>query len=182
MHTKRLFVGIPLSGTLVKRLVRECDRFRDLPLIFTSPGNLHVTLLFLGFVDESIVGEIAQALETAAERVEPFDIQFSSLVLAPAEHPSMVWLAGETSEDLVRLRNAVVTGLSYRAPDAKQFRPHVTLAKIRRRRFAALANPPVLEKPLRLIEPVAMITLFESTVVNGRRTYVPLEEFPLGGR
>ena len=48
--TRRLFVGIPLSPQLKKRLVRESERFPKEAVLLTRPENLHVTVFFLGFV------------------------------------------------------------------------------------------------------------------------------------
>ena len=181
LNTRRLFVGIPLSSRLQKRLSAEIARFEHLPIIPTRNGNFHITLMFLGFVNEEAIPEIVEALEDAVEDIEPFEVDLSEIRAEPLSHPSMVWFAGEPSEDLVRLRNAVASALAYLTPESKAFRPHVTLAKIRRGKYEALETKPEFDKSLHVIEPVDSIALFESTTVDGKRAYLPLAEFPLGG-
>ncbi|TXI33769.1 MAG: RNA 2',3'-cyclic phosphodiesterase, partial [Candidatus Moraniibacteriota bacterium] len=53
--TRRLFVGLPLSRELKKRLVREMDAFPKEASLLTREENLHVTVFFLGFVHEGEV-------------------------------------------------------------------------------------------------------------------------------
>lgn len=182
LSTRRLFVGIPLSERLQKRLSSEIARFESLPIIPTRRGNFHITLLFLGFVNEERIPEIVEALDDAVINIDSFEVDLSEIRPEPnATHPTMVWFVGEPSVALVELRNAVANALAYLTPESKSFRPHVTLAKIRRGKYEALEVKPKFEKPLHVIEPVDSIVLFESTTVDGKRVYLPLAEFPLGG-
>ncbi len=179
--TRRLFVGIPLSARLQKRLELEGAAWKHLPVILTRPGNFHITLMFLGFVKEEEIPRIIEALEGATIDIEPFEIRLSEITADPANHPTTVWLSGETSTELVALRNAVAASLDYLTPESKSFRPHVTLAKIRRGQFETLETKPDFAKSLHIIEPVETIALFESTLENGKRVYLPLADFPLTG-
>lgn len=181
LSTRRLFVGIPLSGRLQKRLSSEISRFEHLPIIPTRIGNFHITLFFLGFVNEEGIPEIVEALEDAVATIEPFEVDLAEIRAEPNDdHPTMIWFSGEPSEELVKLRNAVANALAYLTPESKSFRPHVTLAKIRRGKYEALETKPDFGKTLHVIEPVDSIALFESTTVDGKRAYLPLAEFPLG--
>ncbi len=182
LNTRRLFIGIPLSPRLQKRLEAEILHFEYLPIIPTRKENFHVTLIFLGFVNEEEIPRITSVLEETVAEIEPFELDFTAIQLAPNDdHPSMFWLTGETSPALTELRNAVVSSLDYLTPASKAFRPHVTLAKVRRGKFEALTSKPECVKPLHLSESVDTITLFESTTDAGKRAYLPLAEFPLGG-
>lgn len=182
LSTRRLFVGIPLSERLQKRLFSEITSFKHLPIIPTRRGNFHITLLFLGFVNEEGIPEIIEALEDVVIDIEPFEVDLSEIRAEPNdEHPTMIWFAGEPSEALVGLRNAVTSALAYLTPESKSFRPHVTLAKIRRGKYEALETKPEFSKLLHVIEPVDSIALFESTTVEGKRAYLPIAEFSLGG-
>ncbi|MGB3073318.1 MAG: RNA 2',3'-cyclic phosphodiesterase [Candidatus Moraniibacteriota bacterium] len=183
MHiTRRLFIGIPLSPRLQKRLESEVSRFESSPIIPTRKGNYHVTLLFLGFVNEEEIPRITDALTDAVVDIEPFELDFTAIQTEPNnEHPTMVWLTGEASAELVRLRNTVARALDYLTPESKTFRPHVLLAKVRRGKYEALDTKPEFAKLLHLSESVDVVTLFESTLENGKRAYLPLADFPLGG-
>lgn len=182
MQTKRLFVGLSLSSLLTKRLGRETEAFRDWPIIPTRKENLHVTMLFLGFVAEENLDEIIPCIEEAVKGVGSFELRFNRIGYFPDdEHPTMVFLYGEDDPMILKLRQNLDRELGYLVPEKKSFRPHITLGKLRRGKFEALAEKPNFDKAVNLVEPVSFVTLFESTSVNGKRTYLPLAEFPLEG-
>ena len=179
--TRRLFVGIPLSPRLQKRLESAISRFKHLPIIPTRKGNFHVTLMFLGFIMEEEIPRIIEALEDVVIDIEPFELDLSEIQAEPSnEHPTAISFNGAASLELTNLRNAVAAALEYLTPASKNFRPHVTLAKIRRSKYEALEEKPDFTKTLHIIEPIDMITLFESTTENGKRAFLPLAEFPFG--
>lgn len=181
MHTRRLFVGIDLSERLKKRLSTLVSDWEDYPVIPTRQGNFHITLIFLGFVGEEMISRITESLQIAAESHESFDLSFTAIEPQPdAERPNMIWLTGEPSDELRDLRNTVIEELEYLSPESKTYRPHITMAKVRRGRWDLLPEKPSFEKKLHLAESVDTITLFESTELDGKRAYLPLAEFPLG--
>lgn len=181
MQTKRLFVGISLSAPLAKRLNREIEAFKAWPIIPTRKENLHVTVLFLGFVAEENLDEILPSLEEAVKGVPPFELHFNEIGYFPdALHPTAVFLSGTDNPVLLQLRQNLDRELGYLVPEKKSFRPHVTLGKVRRGKFEALVEKPNFEKSVNFVEPVSGITLFESASVEGKRTYIPIAEFQLG--
>lgn len=182
MQTKRLFIGISLSSPLVKRLLRELEAFEDWPIIPTRKENLHVTVLFLGFVAEENLDEILPSIEEAVRGVGAIELSFHRIGFFPDDtHPTAVFLYGEEDQTLLTLRQNLDRELGYLVPEKKSFRPHVTLGKIRRGKFEALTEKPIVEKSVHFVEPVSSVTLFESARVDGKRSYIPIAEFPLVG-
>ncbi len=181
MQTKRLFVGISLSSVLAKRLEREMGVFEPWPIIPTRKQNLHVTVLFLGFVAEENLAEILPSIEMAVTDIDPFELHFDHIGYFPdTTHPTAIFLYGEENPMLLKLRQNLDHELGYLVPDKKSFRPHVTLGKVRRGKFEALSEKPNFDKKVNLVEPVSTVTLYESTTENGKRVFLPLAEFPLG--
>lgn len=180
MQTKRLFVGIPLSSPLTKRLVREQELFHTWPVIPTRKENLHVTVLFLGFVAEENLDEILPAIEAATQGIHPFELHFDRIGYFPdVLHPTAIFLYGQEDANLLAVRQNLDRELGYLVPEKKSFRPHVTLGKIRRGKFEALETKPECEKAVNFVEPISSVVLFESTTEDGKRIYLPLAEFPL---
>lgn len=180
MQTRRLFLGIPLSPALARRLEREMRVFEGWPIIPTRKQNLHVTVLFLGFVAEENLPDIVTAVQAAVIGVEPFELRFERIGFYPDDlHPTAVFLSGEEQSTLLTLRQNLDRELGYLVPEKKSFRPHVTLGKIRRGRYEALTEKPNFTKEVNLVEPVSSIVLFESVSEEGKREYTPLEEFSL---
>ncbi|MBI4637242.1 MAG: RNA 2',3'-cyclic phosphodiesterase [Candidatus Rokubacteria bacterium] len=142
----RSFVAVLLDpdtraalGTAIERL-RRAGR----GVAWVVPDNLHVTLKFLGQVDEARLGEVASALAAAAAGVAAFDFVVQGLGAFPSvDRPRVVWAgAGEGAGALVTLASRVEEALGPLgfAAEARPFSPHVTLGRLRApRRDPALA-------------------------------------------
>lgn len=133
----RLFVGVDLPDGLAEPLAAVQARFEGATgLDFTDPGQAHVTLKFLGEVDEERVPALVSALEAAVEQsgVGPFDATFGGLGVFPNEsYIRVLWLGCEDGgEELTALHEAVETAavdLGFDPAD-HAFTPHVTLARM----------------------------------------------------
>lgn len=178
--TRRLFVGIPLSPQLRKRLMREMQTWPEEAVLLTAEENLHVTLFFLGFVNEEQVPEVCAKVGEACEGMVSFELDFTGMkLLDDDEHPKMIWLTGEASEDLRQLREAMEKVFSSFVAEKKAYRPHVTLAKIKKPKWLKLAQKPKLKEQVSFVEPVDTVCVFESLSINGKRRYEPIDTFPL---
>jgi 2'-5' RNA ligase len=181
MLQRRLFVGIPLSSALASRLSKEMTVWPKDVFLKTDKTNLHITLFFLGFVHEALVPEICEKVRALCEARESFEIEFSGIRFLPSpEEAKMVWLAGEPSDALRDLKTALERELSFVvSSEPKVYRPHVTLARMKKARFQKLDPKPVIEKDIYLVEPIDTVVVYESVMEEGKRKYVPLESVPL---
>lgn len=183
MNERRLFFAIPLSEPLRKRLAKEVREWEDLPVILERPEFLHVTVLFLGYVPDEDVAEISDIAADVCASHEPFDISFSGIELRPtAEEPKMIHLVGEESEALRNLHNDFTHELSERVSGSRHFRPHVTLAKVKKNAFLKLPEEKRdrIPHPLALFESVSSVILYETVGAGPKREYLPMEEFVIG--
>lgn len=178
--TRRLFVGIPLSSSLRKRLVQEMSLWPKEAILQTSRENLHVTLFFLGFIQEEEIGAICARVGEACKDTEAFEMQFTGMKLMESEvSPKMIWLAGEPNDDIRRLIEKIEKTFSAFIREKKIYRPHVTMAKIKKSKWLKLEKKPVLKENLALIESVDTIAVFESLSLEGKRRYEPIDTFSL---
>ena len=178
---RRLFFGIPLSDASKRRLTKEMKGWDDLPLFVAPADNLHVTVLFIGFVDDIDIADIAARAEEAAAECAPFDVELTEIALAPeGRDASMIWLTGEPSEGALALRNAFEHAFSGKLAENRIFRPHVTLARLQKRRWNELETKPAFPKEVFLSESVASVALFESVSEGGKRKFLIIDEYPLG--
>jgi len=176
----RLSIGILLSPQLRKRLRQEMEKWPKEALIFTSEENLHVSLFSLGFVQEEEIGEICQKIQKACEDTEAFEINFTDIMLTENEtNPKTIILQGESNDELRILLEKIEKTFSSFVAERKQYRPHVTLAKMKKTKWLALENKPVLKTAFLLNETVEEISLFESLSVDGKYRYETLNTFPL---
>lgn len=178
---RKLFIGIGMDGEIATRLKRKLEPFLQLPVLWTSEENMHITLLFLGYVDDMRIPEIVRSLSEACEGMEPFDVELSKIALGPdADRPKTIWVEGEANELLKNLQRSIETALGSFAREKNAFRPHVTLGRIKRAKWNAIEKKPDIVQDIRLIVPVSTVTLFESVVDAGKRRYLLLEVAELG--
>jgi 2'-5' RNA ligase len=126
--TQRLFVGLEIPDELRTRLgliQAGVQGARWVP-----PENFHITLRFIGEVDEGLGRDIAD--ELAQLRANSFDVRLSGAGhFESGRRVQQLWVGVERSEALFALQsrvNSIVTRLV--GPDARRFRPHVTLARL----------------------------------------------------
>lgn len=178
--TRRLFVGIPLSLQLRKRLTQEMEGWPKEAVLRTVEENLHVTLFFLGFIQEEEVGEICARVGEACKDIESFELQFTGMKLMENEEsPKMIWLTGEASDELRLVLEKIERAFSSFVSEKKIYRPHITLAKIKKSKWLKLENKPTLKEKVSFIETVENIAVFESLSLEGKRRYEPIDTFPL---
>lgn len=181
----RLFAAIPLPEATVERLARLQG---GLPgTRWVRPENMHITLRFIGEVDEGTAQDVDAAL--AAIEAKPFTVTLSGLGSFGKGHRThTLWVGVEKNPALHALRDkaesAIVrTGLP---PEERKYSPHVTLARLgsglgdnaapKLARFLE-ANGMFQEGPLT----VDRFCLYESILGRSGPVYHELRRYPLGG-
>ena len=138
MEQIRSFIAIELPQEIKLALARLQEKLKsagNTPVKWVDPGNIHVTLKFLGDVSTEITGKITSALEEAVRGTRPFNIEVSGIGVFPnMRRVQIVWvgLAGEL-EKLGQLQQRIETGLiplGFKA-ESRSFTPHLTLARVR---------------------------------------------------
>ena len=114
------------------------QRHEKLPVKWVRPENIHLSLKFLGEVEETREPELRAALKQAAgsrSEPRPFALQITGFGVFPDYHrPHVLW-AGITPEPGLELLQHEVEQAF--APlgfptEARAFRPHVTLGRVAR--------------------------------------------------
>jgi 2'-5' RNA ligase len=155
-----------------------------------SPGLMHVTLAFLGFVDDPALPGVVERLRSAASLVGPFGLRVSDITAVPAAgKATMLWaVLADPSGSAARLSSDLARAAGLPATE-RPFRAHVTLARARRPRSVACeaiaAANAVLSDPGKDADrfvSVRWATVFSSTLTRSGPTYDPLAllEFPAG--
>src|SRR5579862_1898868 len=135
----RLFVGIGFPPELKLRL----SLLETAPLPgakWVDPGNLHLTLRFIGEIPEDQAADVDEWL--ARVKARPFTLQLAGTGVFGGNRPHALWVGVERDPDLARLRDRIEQALvrAGLAPEQRKFAPHVTLARLRDPPLAALAD------------------------------------------
>lgn len=116
-----------------------------LPVAWVAPENFHVTLKFLGGVNEGRVPDVIQALHAAAAGHRALEMHVGGLGAFPsATRPRVLWAGivggGEALAVLAAAVDERLAALGF-PREARAFAPHITLARVREpRRVPALAD------------------------------------------
>ena len=130
---RRIFISINIPEKTKKKLILATEKWQDLPVKWIKEANLHITLVFLGFVLEEAILEICEKTRKVCEEANVFDIEFDQIELFPlVEEPRSVALTGKPSEELKNLVNNIEKELEISNAPKKSFRAHITLGRIRK--------------------------------------------------
>ena len=181
MKARKIFLGIRIPAEVARRLAARMELWKNLPLHLTKERNLHVTVLFIGFRADEDITEAVPRIAEACASAEAFDILLEKIGFSLKEG-NMLWFSGEESPELLDLANRIDSALDISTAPRKSFRPHITLARVRREKWEKLAEKPDMESSWRVSIPVSSLVLFESVFskVEGGLHYEVLEEFLLG--
>jgi 2'-5' RNA ligase len=180
----RAFVAIDLDAEARRAAAGWLAQLRagsDVSAVrWVRPEALHVTLRFLGNVAASRVEAIARAVGAEVARIAPFELALGTPKLFPSpRRPRVVALELEPEAPLAELAAAVERGVvaaGFEA-EARRFRAHLTLGRIRGDRAPALGAASAPAARFRVGEAV----LFRSDLSPSGSRYTPLERMPLGG-
>lgn len=177
---RRIFIGISLPDNVKKRLDQRILKWKELPIKWSLPDNFHITLSFLGFVDDESLAGICLAIKEAVDNFESFDIDFKGIGLGPdPDDPRMIWLFGGANEELRKLQVEIEKSMDTFVSEKKEFRPHITLGKIDKGKWKMLPEKPKIEEILKISIPVESVDVFESKIEKGRTRYTVLESCEL---
>jgi len=135
----RAFVGIPLKAepALVALLDALDATGADLKVV--APDHLHLTLSFLGDVPDDAAGPLARALDDATRGERAFPLALAGVGAFPsARRARVVWAGARDPARVSALAAKVRASLAAAGHqgDDKDFRAHVTLARVRSDRGA----------------------------------------------
>jgi 2'-5' RNA ligase len=142
MRTLRAFVAVPLGEEVVQSAARLSADLRrklaeqGLSAKWVLPANLHLTVRFLGEIDEAQVPAVGEALGPLVERHASFLVTLRGLGCFPdAQRPAVLWAGIDQGlQQLERLAaelNQALDRLGFPEQD-RPFHPHLTLARSRR--------------------------------------------------
>lgn len=141
---KRLFIAIDISEdareAAANHIRHLSEKFSHIPVKWISPDKFHITVKFLGMTDEQMLDSIIRLIDRNASATFPFDVELAEAGAFPnASRPRVLWIGinqptGDMA-DLARRVDLHTAELGFE-PENREFKPHLTLARIRDPRAA----------------------------------------------
>ncbi|ATW24228.1 2'-5' RNA ligase [Candidatus Formimonas warabiya] len=128
----RTFIALELNSPVRDQLAQISAPFlgKNREIKWVAPENLHLTLKFLGEITANQCEGIKNALKEICAKHHPFSLTFQGLGAFPHfRSPKIIWAGVNDSAPLLGLVKDISSLI--KAGDGKDFRPHITLARIK---------------------------------------------------
>ena len=171
----RAFIAINLPKEIKEKIAQLKENFTQCDLAFkwVRPENVHLTLKFLGNIDEEQIIKIKEAISKVSGRFVAFEIRFNDFGFFPNKRKPRVFFVSTTSEEL--LKNIAVKleeeleALGFEKEG--RFKSHITLARIKNSKNIACLKEKVKNIHLNKKLPINEITLYKSTLTKEGPVY-----------
>ncbi|HID94294.1 MAG TPA: RNA 2',3'-cyclic phosphodiesterase [bacterium (Candidatus Stahlbacteria)] len=137
----RTFVAIKIPKEIRDELTKLEDDLREgvlreAPIKWVEPQNIHLTLKFIGEVDEKKLEAIKTGLKRVLREFSPFRVSFSGVGGFPnLRRPKVIWVGVEEGKQtVISLATKIEDELErYGIPKEKREKsPHITIGRVKR--------------------------------------------------
>ena len=175
----RLFVGLELPESFHTEFSMIQSGLPNARWV--APENLHLTLQFIGEIDEDVAEDIDAALKAVEHSA--FDLSLAGMGCFESRNRARaVWLDVAPEPKLGHLHAKIEQALIHAGlpPSGRKFKPHVTLARLKRTPVDAVSFYLEAHGAIRLPAfTVDHVTLFRSHLSHSGANYEKLADYTL---
>jgi len=165
---KRVFFALPVTKGLYPKIYRlEKELSKKLKINWIPVENLHLTILFLGYLKEEDLFILDKTIDflknNYPECFKKISLKIKKIDYGPPYKKRMVWLYIEKNEKLEKIRNIIIRkiseyGINFKMEN-RDFLPHINLARLK---FRKDNHFPIIEQRLNWSVIFNKIVLYES--------------------
>lgn len=183
----RFFVAIPLSRAVeegVGGVLAGVSKYREVRWV--SKAQLHITLLFIGAMEETLVPRLEEELWKISGLAESFDVEIGGIEAFPRlDRPKVLFIPViRGQEGFQKLKRALTNSLEGFGvePEEKEYHPHLTLGRVKEKDDAKAAVETLQKTCPAHWEPwrADRFVLFKSQLTSNGSIYTRLREFEFG--
>lgn len=178
----RTFIAIEVPENqrrIIWGLIQEQQK-KNLPVKWVEFGNLHITLKFLGEIDEKKLDSILPTLSSVSIKTKRFQARLENIGCFPGiRNPRVLWIGvSQGSEEIIKLVTEIENELTKSGfkREEKKFHPHLTIGRIK----SPCKVDDILNQTIKtdLFE-INNFILFKSTLLPKGPVYEKIKIFPL---
>ncbi len=183
----RTFIAIELEDDLKERLSALIEEFMSVSqnIRWVKKQGMHLTLKFLGEIDQDKIQEIESLMTAIAHETDAFPLQIKGTGAFPVgkRNPRVIWVGITENSDLLRLQDEVESGCERFgfSREKRRFHPHLTLGRVKD--YSKMGGVlPLIEKKKEIFfgeMTVKKITFFQSVLKPTGAEYRVLAEYHL---
>jgi RNA 2',3'-cyclic 3'-phosphodiesterase len=186
--TIRAFVAIEINKEIKNKLSEFLTQLKktDADVKWVACENIHLTLKFLGYIEENILPALNKIINDGVSCLDPFDINIENVGAFPSlKKPRVIFVcAQDKGSNLLKIYEKLDKGMEVLGimRDHKKYVGHITLGRIKSQK-----NIPALRNALNPgagyffgQEKVNYISLMQSKLTPNGPIYTRLQNFKIG--
>lgn len=136
----RCFISIEIPEYIKTGMSAIQDRLKksSADISWTRPDGMHLTLKFLGEIEENRITKIETAMNSACAGINPFSLDVSGIGVFPdIRRPRVVWIGlNENGNNLTKMQRDIENQLEETGfpAEKRRFTAHITLGRVRSNR------------------------------------------------
>jgi 2'-5' RNA ligase len=136
----RTFIAVELQKDIVEAvdrfLTKTTQEIKNNKISWVKKENLHITIKFLGEIEEKQLETINEVLSEISKNIKSFEVEIKEIGVFPnLNHPRVVWVGvKDEANNLVSLANLVEEKLAkfgFQKED-KEFTAHLTIGRVKK--------------------------------------------------
>jgi len=135
----RIFISIELPETIKDNIAGAVNKMRTMltPVKWVEKKNLHITLKFLGWVEDEKVKGLEDCVAECVKGFGAFELEFSGMGAFPdLKRPRVIWVGtkdgAESSKELADKIDCEISEKGFREEE-REYTPHLTVGRIKER-------------------------------------------------
>ncbi len=127
----RAFIALDLGKECIDEIVKIQKLLKKRVLFngkYVESENLHLTLKFLGDIDDNRIEEIKKKLSEI--KIEEFDVELGEVGVFSKDFIKIIW-AKLNGRGIFKLQKEIDEKLSYFFPKEERFMSHITIARVK---------------------------------------------------
>jgi len=181
---KRLFIAINFPETIKKEILLYQRQYKIIPGRWVEEKNIHLTLIFLGYIKETKIDFIVNLIKSVASKHRNFDIILEKIMFGPPKQfPRMIWITIKSNDELKNLQKELEEILFKNGvllkKERREYLPHITICRINLEKFKEIKDKIKLDENVKLKFKVGSIDLMESKLKKGGAEYSLIQKIDL---
>lgn len=187
----RIFLALNFSVAVTRKIAEEVARLQapmadaGLRVAWVPAANLHVTLRFIGSIEESLVEAVVSACKRVAARHAPIEAKAGGVGAFPSlQKPTVLWVGVQAPPALSALQRdveAAMVELGFEKEE-RAYHPHVTVGRVKESRGTSTGAEAWKSDAQLGSSLLNEIVVYESRTRSAGAEYVARARVPLGDK
>jgi 2'-5' RNA ligase len=183
---KRIFIAIKIEPE--EKLMKMISSYKSAlsrdNIKWINPDNIHITIVFLGDTEDTLIASIIRMLIEKCEKSGRFELIIKGTgVFKNLNDPRIIWTGIEKSEKLINLSELIQNGLTEIGikTESRPFNPHLTMGRIKHLKPGNNLKELIGRYKEMEFQKVSVneVILFESKLHSTGPEYIPIRKFVL---